>query len=277
MCFFFRFFTANRKRESVATKVKSPKRLPYWIGDVVHVPMMFRNCGFIHHLKGKPQSRYPYRRIQAGQVVLDFLHQRSCQTGANNLGSIYHPPSYEHPNKELLKSLRSCMTGMHQDDHESYTKDTGMSLCFLGTGAGTPTRQRSTTSTLLRLGGSSMLFDAGEGVQRQLLFTRAKPSHIERIFITHLHGDHIFGLPGFLLGLQTHIMAKQKDVNILKNKRKREAMENHAIKIYGPRTLFIKILGNSLIVSNFWMIQLEYTITLLPTSSCLVPSFILFL
>jgi len=129
----------------------------------------------------------------------------------------------------------------------------------------------------LRLGGSSMLFDAGEGVQRQLLFTRAKPSHIERIFITHLHGDHIFGLPGFLLGLQTHIMAKQKDVNILKNKRKREAMENHAIKIYGPRTLFIKILGNSLIVSNFWMIQLEYTITLLPTSSCLVPSFILFL
>ena len=203
---------------------------------------MFRNAGFFYRLRKKSQFRHPSQRIsvvQAQQVAFEFLQQRTHGTGGDGFGLIYHPPTYEHENRGILKSIRSCLTGMHQDDHESYTKDTGMSLCFLGTGAGTPTRHRSTTSTLLRLGGSSMLFDAGEGVQRQMLFTRCKPSHVERIFITHLHGDHIFGLPGFLLGLQTNIMAKQNDLNFVKNKRKRQDVENHVIKIYGPRTLCI--------------------------------------
>ncbi|HBV39802.1 MAG TPA: ribonuclease Z [Erwinia sp.] len=76
-----------------------------------------------------------------------------------------------------------------------------MELLFLGTGAGTPSRQRNVTSIALNLQGvrsGSWLFDCGEGTQHQILRSTVKPGKLEKIFITHLHGDHIFGLPGLL-------------------------------------------------------------------------------
>ncbi|WP_092878323.1 ribonuclease Z [Izhakiella capsodis] len=75
-----------------------------------------------------------------------------------------------------------------------------MELQFLGTGAGMPSRERNVTSIALNLPERpvSWLFDCGEGTQHQILRTTIKPGRIEKIFITHLHGDHIFGLPGFL-------------------------------------------------------------------------------
>ncbi len=117
-------------------------------------------------------------------------------------GSIYNPPSYALPaSPAIVECIRSRVVGA-SDDHAKSSKDTGMSILCLGTSAGLPTKARSPTSTLLRLGGESILVDAGEGTQRQLMFTRARPSQIDKILITHLHGDHIFGLPGLLLGLQ---------------------------------------------------------------------------
>lgn len=75
-----------------------------------------------------------------------------------------------------------------------------MQLQFLGTGAGTPSRERNVTSIALNLDDrpKTWLFDCGEGTQHQILRTAIKPGRIEKIFITHLHGDHIFGLPGYL-------------------------------------------------------------------------------
>ncbi len=76
-----------------------------------------------------------------------------------------------------------------------------MELLFLGTGSGVPAKQRNVTSIALKLleeRNTIWLFDCGEATQQQILHTTLKPRKVDKIFITHLHGDHIFGLPGFL-------------------------------------------------------------------------------
>lgn len=76
-----------------------------------------------------------------------------------------------------------------------------MQIEFLGTGAGVPARYRNVTSIALRLLdelNSVWLFDAGEGTQIQMLSSTIRPRKVDKIFVTHLHGDHIFGLPGLL-------------------------------------------------------------------------------
>ena len=77
-----------------------------------------------------------------------------------------------------------------------------MELTFLGTSAGVPTRTRNMTSIILNLqqptSAEMWLFDCGEGTQHQFLHTPYHPGKLNKIFITHLHGDHLFGLPGLL-------------------------------------------------------------------------------
>lgn len=75
-----------------------------------------------------------------------------------------------------------------------------MELYFLGTAAGAPARERNVSSTALRFdqGRSVWLFDCGEATQHQILRAPFSTAQITHIFITHLHGDHLFGLPGLL-------------------------------------------------------------------------------
>lgn len=75
-----------------------------------------------------------------------------------------------------------------------------MHITFLGTSSGAPSLSRNMAGVAIRLSQQSTLwlFDCGEGTQHQAMRARVRLSHLERIFITHLHGDHLFGLPGLL-------------------------------------------------------------------------------
>ena len=75
-----------------------------------------------------------------------------------------------------------------------------MQITFLGTSSGVPTRSRNVSSVALRLPQRAelWLFDCGEGTQHQIIRSDLKISQLSRIFITHMHGDHIFGLMGLL-------------------------------------------------------------------------------
>lgn len=76
-------------------------------------------------------------------------------------------------------------------------------IVFLGTSSGVPTRSRNVSSLAMRLKqrGEVWLFDCGEGTQHQLLQSDLKVGRIRRIFITHMHGDHVFGLMGLLASI----------------------------------------------------------------------------
>ncbi|MGO9218400.1 MAG: ribonuclease Z [Streptosporangiaceae bacterium] len=71
-------------------------------------------------------------------------------------------------------------------------------LVVLGTASQAPTRARNHNGYLLRWYTEGLLFDPGEGTQRQMLFAGVTASQITRICITHFHGDHCLGLPGVL-------------------------------------------------------------------------------
>ncbi|HFI0601485.1 TPA: ribonuclease Z [Streptococcus suis] len=92
-----------------------------------------------------------------------------------------------------------------------------MQIQFLGTGAGQPSKARNVSSLALKLLdeiNEIWLFDCGEGTQNQILETTIRPRKVSKIFITHLHGDHIFGLPGFLSSRSFQSSEEQTDIEI---------------------------------------------------------------
>ena len=80
-------------------------------------------------------------------------------------------------------------------------------ITFLGTSCGIPTKERNTYSVLLKFNKENILIDCGEGTQIQLRKIDFSPSKVTRILISHLHGDHILGLPGLI---QTRLTSDNK-------------------------------------------------------------------
>ncbi|MFO7678098.1 MAG: ribonuclease Z [Thermoplasmatota archaeon] len=79
---------------------------------------------------------------------------------------------------------------------------TQMQIIFLGTGGSWPTVKRNVTSIAVKRGSEIILFDCGEGTQRQLQKSNLSYMQISQIFITHFHGDHFLGLPGLIQTMQ---------------------------------------------------------------------------
>ena len=73
-----------------------------------------------------------------------------------------------------------------------------LDVVFVGTSGSLPTARRAPAATLVRRGGERLLFDCGEGTQRQLLRSDVGLVDLEEIFVTHFHADHFLGLPGML-------------------------------------------------------------------------------
>src|SRR3954453_15659300 len=72
-----------------------------------------------------------------------------------------------------------------------------LSVAFLGTGGAVPSARRSTASLLVSRGGERLMFDCGEGTQRQLQKSLSLVQ-VDEVYLTHFHADHFLGLPGML-------------------------------------------------------------------------------
>lgn len=73
-----------------------------------------------------------------------------------------------------------------------------MQIIFLGTAGSIPTPKRSLPAVLIKRRDEQIMFDAGEGVQKQMIIAKTGFNKKMKVFITHMHGDHVLGLPGLL-------------------------------------------------------------------------------
>lgn len=96
-------------------------------------------------------------------------------------------------------------------------------LIFLGTGQAIPTAKRNHTAVLLRYEDEMLLFDCGEGTQRQFRKAEINPCKLTRLCITHWHGDHVLGVPGLLQTLALN--GYNKTLNVYGPKRTKQFME----------------------------------------------------
>ena len=92
-----------------------------------------------------------------------------------------------------------------------------MKLTFLGTSCMVPTKKRNHQALFIEHNEEGLLVDCGEGTQRQLKIAEIKPSKISKIFISHWHGDHVFGLPGLLQTLNANEYYKRLAAGSLKD------------------------------------------------------------
>ncbi|XP_035514255.1 zinc phosphodiesterase ELAC protein 1 [Morone saxatilis] len=99
-----------------------------------------------------------------------------------------------------------------------------MDVTFLGTGSAYPSPHRGASALVLRTEGQCWLFDCGEGTQTQLMKSQLRAGRITKVFISHLHGDHLFGLPGLLC-----------TVSLNTNPDPQQSLNR--VDIYGPRGL----------------------------------------
>ncbi|MCL6579025.1 MAG: ribonuclease Z [Candidatus Bathyarchaeota archaeon] len=85
-------------------------------------------------------------------------------------------------------------------------------VVFLGTAGSVPTPKRSLPAVLIQRKGEQIMFDCGEGVQRQMVKAKVGFHKKMKIFVTHMHGDHVLGLPGLLQTMALLDREKKLDI-----------------------------------------------------------------
>ena len=90
-----------------------------------------------------------------------------------------------------------------------------MEITFFGTGSMLPSKERNPIAVLLQYKNENILFDCGEGTQRQMKLGGFSPAKVTKIIVSHWHGDHVFGLPGLLLTMgHAHQTIEPKHLHI---------------------------------------------------------------
>jgi ribonuclease Z len=110
-----------------------------------------------------------------------------------------------------------------------------MQLVFLGTSSGAPTVQRGLSSIALIRGDELLLFDAGEGMQRNFIKAGLAMNKKMKIFITHMHADHCVGLLGLLQTME--LQGREKSIDIYGEPRLEEFLREN-MRIIGFRLTF---------------------------------------
>jgi ribonuclease Z len=87
-----------------------------------------------------------------------------------------------------------------------------MRLVFLGTGGSIPAPNRNVSATAVQIASEILLFDCGEGTQRQFMMSSASFMKVQRIFITHFHADHFLGIPGMIQSMNFSGRDKPLDI-----------------------------------------------------------------
>jgi ribonuclease Z len=103
-----------------------------------------------------------------------------------------------------------------------------LSVTFLGTAGSLPTPNRNPSAVMVSREGEMLLFDCGEGTQRQMMRAKTGMMRLNYIFLTHLHADHILGIPGLL---ETMAFQGRKDPLIIAGPERTRDLTGHFEKI----------------------------------------------
>ena len=122
---------------------------------------------------------------------------------------------------ELIETQSLPLQGATFDLKTEITSPPKLDVVFLGTCAMTPSLTRNVSSILVKFGSTSWLFDCGDGTQQQMMKGNLNPGKISRIFISHFHGDHLFGLPGLICSMNP-------------SKEQAKVSPKTPLEIYGP-------------------------------------------
>ena len=87
-----------------------------------------------------------------------------------------------------------------------------LQITFLGTAASIPTSTRALSSVAVQRQGELFLFDCGEGTQKQMIQAKIGFNRKTKVFVTHMHGDHVLGLPGLLQTMS--LLGRDKPIQI---------------------------------------------------------------
>lgn len=125
-----------------------------------------------------------------------------------------------------------------------------LSVTFLGTGGSVPNKFRNLPSVLVRRGPELLLFDCGEGTQKQFLQARGGTNRKMHVFISHLHGDHLFGLPGMLHSLS--FMGRSRELEIIGPKGIVDFVKsvNRVVKLYSQFPMVVREVSAGRVVNE---------------------------